>query len=198
MDFLTDIELLARADYAALTFNSGLAHLVDVLRVSLYGKHRSTFVDASYARRAPRFKPRCLQIFLLPFSFSGRRARYMHAVFSCPVSGAFAMHGGGCTRICSACRLYEILKHVKKRVREAGAELPTGALRFVCVTGEEGLNTSFTRSKGYCWDVQARLVGANKAAFTGGAAQATPPASDEAETTALSGRIGVNISTFLF
>ncbi|KAK9901330.1 hypothetical protein WJX75_007057 [Coccomyxa subellipsoidea] len=50
-DFLVDIELLARTDYATLTFNSGLAHLVDVLRVAVYGKHRSTFVDASNARQ---------------------------------------------------------------------------------------------------------------------------------------------------
>ena len=52
VEFLTDIELLAHCDYAALTFNSGLAHLVDVLRVALYGKHRSTFVDASNERCA--------------------------------------------------------------------------------------------------------------------------------------------------
>lgn len=52
VDFLTDIELLAHCDYAALTFNSGLAHLVDVLRVALYGKHRSTFLDASNERCA--------------------------------------------------------------------------------------------------------------------------------------------------
>lgn len=51
--FLADIELLARTDYAVLTFNSGLAHLVDVLRVALHGKHRSTLVDASNARCAP-------------------------------------------------------------------------------------------------------------------------------------------------
>ncbi|BDA45365.1 hypothetical protein COCOBI_07-1520 [Coccomyxa sp. Obi] len=51
VDFLTDIELLAHTDFAALTFNSGLAHLVDVLRVALYGKHRLTFVDASNERQ---------------------------------------------------------------------------------------------------------------------------------------------------
>ncbi len=32
VDFLVDIELLAHVDYAVLTFNSGLAHLVDTLR----------------------------------------------------------------------------------------------------------------------------------------------------------------------
>ena len=32
VDFLGDIELLAHTDYAVLSFNSGLAHLVDTLR----------------------------------------------------------------------------------------------------------------------------------------------------------------------
>ena len=32
VDFLADIEMLAHTDYAVLTFNSGLAHLVDTLR----------------------------------------------------------------------------------------------------------------------------------------------------------------------
>ena len=32
VDFLVDIEMLAHTDYAVLTFNSGLAHLVDTLR----------------------------------------------------------------------------------------------------------------------------------------------------------------------
>ena len=32
VDFLVDIELLTHVDYAVLTFNSGLAHLVDTLR----------------------------------------------------------------------------------------------------------------------------------------------------------------------
>ena len=32
VDFLGDIELLAHTDYAVLSYNSGLAHLVDTLR----------------------------------------------------------------------------------------------------------------------------------------------------------------------
>ena len=32
VDFLGDIELLAHTDYAVLSYNSGLCHLVDMLR----------------------------------------------------------------------------------------------------------------------------------------------------------------------
>ena len=34
------------------TLNSGLPHLIDKLRFVLYGKHRRTFVDASYGAGA--------------------------------------------------------------------------------------------------------------------------------------------------
>ena len=36
------------------TLNSGLPHLIDKLRYVLYGKHRRTFVDASYGAGALR------------------------------------------------------------------------------------------------------------------------------------------------
>ncbi len=43
-----DIELLNHADYFVGTTNSGLPHVVDVLRVAVYNKDRATFVDASF------------------------------------------------------------------------------------------------------------------------------------------------------
>lgn len=43
-----DIELLTHADYFVGTTNSGLPHVVDVLRFSVYNKDRATFVDASF------------------------------------------------------------------------------------------------------------------------------------------------------
>lgn len=37
VDFLADIEVLAHTDYAVLSYNSGLAHLVDTLRCAVSG-----------------------------------------------------------------------------------------------------------------------------------------------------------------
>ncbi|EIE21571.1 hypothetical protein COCSUDRAFT_56782 [Coccomyxa subellipsoidea C-169] len=48
LQFLVDIEFLNHADYFVGTTNSGLPHIVDVLRFAVYNKDRSTFVDASF------------------------------------------------------------------------------------------------------------------------------------------------------
>lgn len=48
LQFLVDIELLNHADYFVGTTNSGLPHIVDVLRFAVYNKDRGTFVDASF------------------------------------------------------------------------------------------------------------------------------------------------------
>ena len=47
LQFILDIEMLTHADYFVGTTNSGLPHVVDVLRFAVYNKDRSTFVDAS-------------------------------------------------------------------------------------------------------------------------------------------------------
>ena len=44
---MLDIELLTHGDYFVGTTNSGLPHVVDVLRFAVYNKDRTTFVDAS-------------------------------------------------------------------------------------------------------------------------------------------------------
>lgn len=48
LQFILDIELLTHADYFVGTTNSGLPHVVDVLRFAVYNKDRATFVDASF------------------------------------------------------------------------------------------------------------------------------------------------------
>ncbi len=48
LQFVLDIELLTHADYFVGTTNSGLPHVVDVLRFAVYNKDRATFVDASF------------------------------------------------------------------------------------------------------------------------------------------------------
>ena len=47
LQFILDIELLTHADYFVGTTNSGLPHVVDVLRYAVYNKDHATFVDAS-------------------------------------------------------------------------------------------------------------------------------------------------------
>ena len=48
LQFILDIEMLTHADYFVGTTNSGLPHVVDVLRFAVYNKDRATFVDASF------------------------------------------------------------------------------------------------------------------------------------------------------
>ncbi|KAK9840749.1 hypothetical protein WJX81_002183 [Elliptochloris bilobata] len=47
MRLLTDMEIMAHADYFVGTFNSGMPWMIDTMRHVLYGKHRSTMADAS-------------------------------------------------------------------------------------------------------------------------------------------------------
>ena len=58
LQFILDIELLTHADYFVGTTNSGLPHVVEVLRFAVYNKDRATFVDASLQHRDWHWKMR--------------------------------------------------------------------------------------------------------------------------------------------